>query len=169
SFIKGASLAIWNDNPDLVGEDVITEDITKELRSLATKSWNTSSNVVADIDQFRANYAKLGNVAGFEKGSELPNVEPVHTIEPELVENAAELKELVQQMADEGDVEAEAVQHLTIQLKSVNHYENKKSADKVVKHMEGFLVLLDYYKKQRLIVDDAFEKLSDQADHLVEL
>src|SRR5699024_8980760 len=69
SFIKGASLAIWNDNPDLVGEDVITEDIAKELRSLASKSWNTSSNDVADIDTFRENYEQLGNVAGFAKGS----------------------------------------------------------------------------------------------------
>jgi len=169
SFIKGASLAIWNDNPDLVGEDVITEDIAKELRSLATKSWNTSSNDVADIDQFRENYAKLENVAGFEKGSRLPDVEPVHPIEPVLAENAAELKELAQQMADEGDVEPAAVQHLTIHLESVNHYENKGSADKVLKHLEGFHDLLDYYNKQGLIGDEAFEELSNQTNHLIEL
>lgn len=72
--IKGASLAIWCDNPNLVSEDVITEDISKELRSLATKSWNTSSNTITNIDKFKENYSKLGNVAGFEKGSELPSV-----------------------------------------------------------------------------------------------
>ncbi len=72
--IKGASLAIWCDNPNLVSEDVITEDISKELRSLATKSWNTSSNTITNIDKFKENYSKLGNVAGFEKGSELPEV-----------------------------------------------------------------------------------------------
>lgn len=73
-FIKGASMAIWCDNPNLVDEDVITEDISKELRSLATKSWNTRSNSIVTLDKFKENYEILGNVAGFEKGSELPSV-----------------------------------------------------------------------------------------------
>lgn len=76
-FIRGASLAIWCDKPDLVSEDVITEDISKELRSLATKSWNVRSNSIASIEKFKENYTKLGNVAGFEKGSKLPSVEDV--------------------------------------------------------------------------------------------
>ncbi|MDU5263176.1 MAG: glycoside hydrolase family 20 protein, partial [Clostridium celatum] len=75
--IKGTSLAIWCDKPDLVTEDVITEDISKELRSLASKAWNTSSNKIADINEFRENYKKLGNVAAFEKGTSLPEVQPV--------------------------------------------------------------------------------------------
>ena len=91
--IQGASLAIWCDNPNLVSEDVITEDISKELRSLASKSWNTSSNKIATIDEFKANYKKLGDVAAFEKGSSLPKVEPVQ----ELVElNYEGLNKLVQ-------------------------------------------------------------------------
>ena len=73
-FIKGASLAIWCDNPNLCSEDVITEDIADELRALASKSWNTSSNSITDFDSFQENYTKLGNVAGFEKGSTLPDV-----------------------------------------------------------------------------------------------
>lgn len=78
--IKGASLAIWCDKPDLVSEDVITTDISKELRSLATKSWNTSSNSRIDINGFRENYNKLGDVAGFAKGSELPKVSPLKEV-----------------------------------------------------------------------------------------
>ncbi|GAB6168041.1 hypothetical protein JCM1393_05010 [Clostridium carnis] len=76
-FIKGAALAIWCDKPDLVEEDTITEDISKELRALATKSWNTSSNTIADINKFRENYKKIGNVAGFEKGTVLSEVQPM--------------------------------------------------------------------------------------------
>lgn len=72
--IKGVSLAIWCDKPDLVNEDTITKDISKELRALASKSWNTSSNKIADINKFRANCRKLGNVAAFEKGESLPKV-----------------------------------------------------------------------------------------------
>ncbi|WP_164762410.1 family 20 glycosylhydrolase [Erysipelothrix rhusiopathiae] len=68
SVIRGASLAIWNDLPNLVGEDIITEDISKELRSLATKSWNSRSNQLSTIDAFRETYRKIGHVATFEKG-----------------------------------------------------------------------------------------------------
>ena len=91
--IKGTSLAIWCDKPDLVTEDVITEDISKELRSLASKAWNTSSNKIVDINEFRENYKKLGNVAAFEKGTSLPEVQPVK----ELVElNYDELNKLIE-------------------------------------------------------------------------
>ena len=36
-FIKGASMGIWCDNPNLCSEDVITEDIADELRALASR------------------------------------------------------------------------------------------------------------------------------------
>ena len=71
--IKGASLAIWCDKADVCDEDTITEDIANEMRALATKAWNTSSNSIISHDQFKANYAKLGHVAAFEKGSALPD------------------------------------------------------------------------------------------------
>lgn len=73
-FIKGASLAIWCDNAKVADEDTITSDIADELRSLATKSWNTKSNTMITLKNFQDNYAKLGNAAGFEKGSQLPEV-----------------------------------------------------------------------------------------------
>ena len=71
--IKGASLAIWCDKADVCDEDTITEDIANEMRALATKAWNTSSNSIISHDQFKANYAKLGHVAAFDKGSTLPD------------------------------------------------------------------------------------------------
>lgn len=71
--IRGVAMAIWCDNPTLVGEEVVTSDIADELRSLATKSWNTQSNSMVDFAQFQENYRVLGNVAGFEKGSTLPD------------------------------------------------------------------------------------------------
>lgn len=71
--IRGVSMAIWCDNPTLVGEDVVTSDIADELRSLSTKSWNTQSNSMVDFAQFQKNYQALGHVAGFEKGSTLPD------------------------------------------------------------------------------------------------
>lgn len=113
--IRGASLAIWNDKPDLVGEDVITEDIAKELRSLASKAWNVESNNIMPLDDFRANYKLLGNVAGFEKGSELPEVQDFdldekekpkeevlnYALLDELIEESEEYREDVENVSEE--------------------------------------------------------------------
>ena len=52
---------------------MITEDIADELRALASKAWNTQSNATINFEQFKENYQVLGNVAGFEKGSTLPD------------------------------------------------------------------------------------------------
>lgn len=75
--IKGATLCIWSDNPSLVGEDTITEDIANELRALATKAWNMHSDKVVNFESFKENHKKLANVAGFEKDSQLPKVNPI--------------------------------------------------------------------------------------------
>lgn len=73
SYIAGVAMGIWCDNPDLVTEDVVTDDIADEMRSLATKSWNVSSSDNMNFEQFKENYEVLGHVAGFEKGSVLPD------------------------------------------------------------------------------------------------
>lgn len=72
-YIRGVAMAIWCDNPDLCGEDVVTSDIADEMRALASKSWNTQSNATIDFAQFQKNYQVLGNVAGFQMGSTLPD------------------------------------------------------------------------------------------------
>ena len=72
-FIAGVSMGIWCDNPDIVTEDRIAEDIADEMRALASKSWNTSSSDIVTFDEFQDNYTKLGHAAGYEKGSTLPD------------------------------------------------------------------------------------------------
>ncbi|MBQ8857592.1 MAG: family 20 glycosylhydrolase [Lachnospiraceae bacterium] len=79
--ISGVSLGIWCDYPDTVTEDVVHTDIAKELRSLASKSWNTASNSILPYDDFAALTEEIGNVAGYEKGSELPEVGEFSTLE----------------------------------------------------------------------------------------
>ena len=71
--IKGASMAIWCDYADVATEEQIAEDIYDELRSLGSKSWNVDSPNVIALAPFQANYALLGHVAGYTKGSDLPH------------------------------------------------------------------------------------------------
>ena len=80
-LIKGAALSIWCDYPDKATEDTVHTDIARELRSLATKSWNTASNSILSYDDFAALTEEIGNVAGYEKGSELPEVGEFSTLE----------------------------------------------------------------------------------------
>lgn len=164
-FIKGASLAIWNDNPDLVGEDVITEDIAKELRSLATKSWNTTSNEAADFNTFVENYQGLGNVAGFEKGSALPEVQPVSPIGNISI---ASMKELVNQYEKDGKINSQQVAYkLKMQLTAIDYFAENDSMEKATKHMKNFNLLIEYYEDNDSIEKSAAKKLKSQADHLI--
>ncbi len=72
--ISGVSMGIWCDYADICTEDVITEDIASALRSLACKSWNTGAKEVLAYEEFTELTEELGNVAFFEKGSEVPEV-----------------------------------------------------------------------------------------------
>ena len=73
---------------------------------MASKSWNTSSNKIATIDEFKENYKKLGNVAAFKKGSSLPEVKPVKEV-VELTYN--ELNQLIEKVEGLNGEEAKAL------------------------------------------------------------
>ena len=106
-------------------------------------------------------------VNGLEGDVELP---PVYTPEePELVENADELKALVQEMADEGAIQKQAVRPLIVHLETVSHFEKKGSANKVVKHMEGFKQILDHTLEKDRIDEASYNTLLENADHLIEI
>src|SRR5699024_3475241 len=106
-------------------------------------------------------------VNGLEGDVELP---PVYTPEePELVENADELKALVQEMADEGAIQKQAVRPLIVHLETVSHFEKKGSANKVVKHMEDFKQILDHTLEKDRIDEASYNTLLENADHLIEI
>lgn len=54
-YIKGAQLSIWCDNPNIVSEDGVAEDIKNELRAFASKTWNIRSHKIVNFDQFVKN------------------------------------------------------------------------------------------------------------------
>ena len=106
-------------------------------------------------------------VNGLEGDVDLP---PVYTPEePELVENADELKALVQEMADEGAIQKQAVRPLIVHLETVSHFEKKGFANKVVKHMEGFKQILDHTLEKERIDEASYNTLLENADHLIEI
>lgn len=70
-YIRGVSMAIWSDNPNLVGEDVVSQDISKELRSMATRAWNVNSNNVIDYTDYAKLFDNIGHVPAYDKGAKL--------------------------------------------------------------------------------------------------
>lgn len=80
--------------------------------------------------------------------------------------STADVMELVEYY-DEADKFANdhVARSLELHLTAVSHYETKGQAEKVVKHMEGFKLLLDHQKG--LMTDGTYSTLQAYADYLI--
>lgn len=75
----------------------------------------------------------------------------------------------IEKLEAEGEFEnAEAIRALQLHLTAVGHYENREEAEKVIRHMVGFQVLLDHQKDQGVISGEAYEQLSHESDLLIQ-
>lgn len=83
--------------------------------------------------------------------------------------SATNMRDLVKDLERDGDITNDSAAHaLKIHLTAVSHYEGKDQADKVIKHMKGFKVLLDHQKENDLISGDAYDALKSDADYLID-
>lgn len=83
--------------------------------------------------------------------------------------SAADIKTLVEQYEAEGEFANHGAAHsLTVHLTAVGRFEERQAAEKVIKHMHGFKLLLEYQKKEQLISDKAFDTLHNDANVLIE-
>ncbi|MCJ7842787.1 GH92 family glycosyl hydrolase [Lederbergia sp. NSJ-179] len=79
-----------------------------------------------------------------------------------------DMKTLVQRYEKEGAIKNHDAAHaLDLQLITVEQFEKKDAADKVLKHLKGFKVLVDDQKKNELISEDAYKALKADADYLL--
>ncbi|WP_249316844.1 GH92 family glycosyl hydrolase [Bacillus sp. FJAT-50079] len=82
--------------------------------------------------------------------------------------NTAGLMKLMEQFEKEGAFTDEAtLRTLKLHLTALSLYEEQESAQKVIKHMEGFHLLLDQQKDKKLISGKAYGSLKDAADSLI--
>ncbi|WP_373893693.1 endonuclease/exonuclease/phosphatase family protein [Virgibacillus sp. CBA3643] len=83
--------------------------------------------------------------------------------------DASGLESLVEYYVEEGEfADDDAVRSLKIHLTAVSHYEDQESAEKVVKHMEGFKRLLDHQQENESISESAFQTLKTGAEYVIE-
>jgi hypothetical protein len=109
-------------------------------------------------------YAFIGVGIG---GLEAPRT-PEDIPEPEDI-TADEIIAMVEQFAEEGEFESdEAVHSLVTHLRAVSRYEDQGEAEKIIRHMEGFQVLLNHYKDNELVSDEAYDLLIENSNKLIE-
>lgn len=83
--------------------------------------------------------------------------------------SAASMKLLVEQFEEEGEFENnEVARSLAMHLTAVSHYEQTESTEKVLKHMEGFQLLLDQQKIDELISEKAYNHLQLRTTRLID-
>ncbi|MFJ7936075.1 discoidin domain-containing protein [Sporosarcina sp. NPDC096371] len=86
----------------------------------------------------------------------------------EKVVSAAGMKKSVERFLVQGEFKNElAARSLTTHLTAVAQYEKQATAEKVVKHMKSFIVLLDYQKENDLISDKAYNALKADTNDLI--
>ncbi len=71
--IKGTAIAIWCDYPNVATEDEVAQGISKELRAMASRSWNVASNRNMNLDEFKALTEQLGHDGAWDRGQKLPS------------------------------------------------------------------------------------------------
>ncbi|WP_077065140.1 family 78 glycoside hydrolase catalytic domain [Gracilibacillus massiliensis] len=88
--------------------------------------------------------------------------------EPGTVENIDELHALVSQYTQSGYISDEQfARTMDTQLTSVKLYEESGETEKLIKHLNNFLALLDYVKQQGSISDVPYNDLKTGAEYLV--
>ncbi len=82
--------------------------------------------------------------------------------------NAADIKKLVEHFEHEGAIATPAAHSLKIHLMAVSRYEEKGEGEKVIKHMEGFLQLLDHQRENEWITEEVYDTLKVHGDALIQ-
>uniref|UniRef100_UPI00403FC19C FIMAH domain-containing protein n=1 Tax=Oceanobacillus sp. FSL K6-2867 TaxID=2954748 RepID=UPI00403FC19C len=81
--------------------------------------------------------------------------------------NTEQLKQNIGSLQQSGDIEKEAERKLLLHLTAVEQFEEKKTADKIAKHMQGFQLLLDQHKDASSISDKAYQALSSDTTDMI--
>ena len=139
-------------------------EVDAYMASYALDNWQlanpTSINAAVDV------------VFGEEPGGKLPiTIEGQYPFGHGLKyssNSAMEIQNILKQYAEDGEFTSdEAVRALELHLIAVGQYENQENGDKVVRHMEGFKILLNHQLDHNLISLEAFNSLQTHADDLI--
>ena len=78
-----------------------------------------------------------------------------------------DLENSLHDLEEAGDIDEEAMRKLTMQVTALKHFEEKGAADKVHKHLEGMLLLINQQKDRDLMTDRAYNILKEKTESLL--
>lgn len=82
--------------------------------------------------------------------------------------NASGMTALIEYFKEKNEFASDDVVRALKLQTAVSQYEEKDQAEKVVKHMKGFKLLLDHQRENELISKEAYETIKTDADYLIE-
>lgn len=132
-------------------------------------AYSSDNNAVAMVDD-KGMVTAVGNgttqikVTVVKDGITIEDTFPVTVTEV----SADNIKLLVERFAEESEfINDDAARSLKVHLTAVERYEKKEAAEKLVKHMKGFKLLLDNQREKELISKEAYNALVIDADELI--
>ncbi|WP_371817498.1 hypothetical protein [Virgibacillus sp. MSJ-26] len=81
--------------------------------------------------------------------------------------NIEDLESSLHDLEETGDIDEQAMRKLTMHVTALNQFENRDAADKMQKHLEGMLLLLDQQNNKNLITDKAYNILKHDTESLL--
>ncbi|MFJ7936071.1 glycoside hydrolase domain-containing protein [Sporosarcina sp. NPDC096371] len=135
---------------------------------VAQGNWaNNKTEKSVQFPGVAASHVKLEAIQGVGGYASAAELNVFQLIKPKTTSISA-MKALVEQFEVEGEFDSEkTARSLKTHLTAVAQYEKQGAADKVVKHMKSFKVLLDYQKERQSISDKAYNALQENADVMI--
>lgn len=81
--------------------------------------------------------------------------------------NIEDLESSLHDLEETGDIDEQAMRKLTMHVTALSQFENRDAADKMQKHLEGMLLLLDQQNNKNLITDKAYNILKHDTESLL--
>lgn len=161
-----SEIQLYPDNKSTLVKRIEEADQIKDRSGYTEASWDVFVQRRADAKLVSDDHTS----SVFAIQNALANLaEALDNLEALTDSSAKRMQALVEKYREEGEFMNDRVaRSLSIHLIAVGQYENQKKAEKVVKHMEGFKLLLDKQKENEQISESAYNKLKADADALVE-
>lgn len=139
-------------------------DVARTEFSFDGETWETYSEPLLISDEGETDiWFRSTDAAGNVEASD-----SIRVVIFKLPPTAENLKKVVEQFEEDGAFTDEgASRKLNVHLTLVARYEDRGDAEKVVKHMQNFKLLLDYQRENELISEKASRTLNAYADYVV--
>jgi len=139
-------------------------DVARTEFSFDGETWETYSEPLLISDEGETDiWFRSTDAAGNVEASD-----SIRVVIFKLPPTAENMKKVVEQFEEDGAFTDEgASRKLNVHLTLVARYEDRGDAEKVVKHMQNFKLLLDYQRENELISEKASRTLNAYADYVV--